>query len=96
MIQDLSEQPLSVAVHANEWSLWAPGSAVHICEEQYTKPDQLNHEVQLVGYNNEGKYWIVKNSWATNWGLDGFVYISADPKHDCGIPVDVYRLKVVE
>jgi len=31
------------------------------------------HAVKIVGYGVENgvKYWIVANSWDTNWGLDG-------------------------
>jgi hypothetical protein len=35
------------------------------------------HSVCIVGYNTEGQtpYWIIKNSWGTDWGEDGFCRI---------------------
>jgi hypothetical protein len=35
-----------------------------------------NHSVLLVGYNDEGGYWILQNSWGTEWGMDGFGYVA--------------------
>jgi len=39
--------------------------------------DQTNHAVILVGWDeNEGNgYWIMKNSWGTGWGEDGYMRI---------------------
>lgn len=36
------------------------------------------HCVEIVGYNNSAPipYWIVKNSWNANWGINGFFYIA--------------------
>ena len=36
------------------------------------------HEVSIVGYNDRGRYWIVRNSWGKEWGEDGFIRISYD------------------
>lgn len=39
------------------------------------------HAVLLVGYNDEEEYFIVKNSWGTGWGEDGFFRIDYSQMH---------------
>jgi len=34
------------------------------------------HAVTIVGYNDYGGYWIVKNSWGTGWGENGWFRIA--------------------
>jgi hypothetical protein len=34
-----------------------------------------NHAVNLVGWNDDGQYWIMRNSWASTWGEQGFMKI---------------------
>lgn len=52
---------------------------------------ELDHAVTTVGYGTTSdgiKYWIVKNSWGTNWGIDGYGYLlrdAANPEGTCGI-----------
>jgi len=46
----------------------------------YVEQNGANHAVILVGWNDDpsienGGYWIVKNSWGSNWGYDGFFNI---------------------
>jgi len=33
------------------------------------------HGVAVVGYDDEGEYWICKNSWSENWGEKGYFRI---------------------
>jgi len=35
----------------------------------------VNHAVILVGWDDAKGAWILRNSWGTNWGLDGYMYI---------------------
>lgn len=41
-----------------------------------------SHCVEVVGYDDAGKFWICKNSWGTAWGQQGFFCIGYG---ECGI-----------
>jgi KDEL-tailed cysteine endopeptidase len=47
----------------------------------------LDHGVLNVGYGVSGstKYWIVKNSWGTSWGMSGYIHIENDSTTAQGI-----------
>jgi C1A family cysteine protease len=40
------------------------------------------HAVAIVGYNDPDGYWIIKNSWDTDWGDNGYVLMAYG---ECGI-----------
>jgi cathepsin X len=46
---------------------------------QYIKLPDLNHEIAVVGWDVDSvsgdEYWIVRNSWGTYWGNNGFFYL---------------------
>lgn len=47
----------------------------------------LDHAVLVSGYGttDEGHdYWLVKNTWSSYWGDQGYIKIARSP-HDCGI-----------
>jgi len=50
----------------------------------------LNHAVAAVGYGDSSgvNYWEVKNSWGTDWGIDGYILVAKDKDNMCGIASD--------
>ncbi|XP_003738751.1 cathepsin L1-like [Galendromus occidentalis] len=50
-------------------------------------PDSPNHAVLVVGFGIENgfEYWLIKNSWGPDWGIDGFMKIARNRNNTCGI-----------
>lgn len=46
-----------------------------------------NHGVLIVGYGSifGQDYWIVKNTWGSNWGVNGYVFIKRNTGKDYGV-----------
>ncbi|XP_074269839.1 cysteine protease XCP1-like [Silene latifolia] len=69
-------QPIRVGIHGSsvDFQLYTGGVFDGECS---SNPDDIDHSVLIVGYNSEGgkDYWIVKNSWGSDWGMDGYMYI---------------------
>lgn len=42
------------------------------------------HAVELVGFNDMERYWIIKNSWGEGWGENGFARVSYDDAQGIG------------
>lgn len=41
----------------------------------------IDHDVLIVGWNNTDQAWLVKNSWGTTWGDDGFIKVAYDTQN---------------
>jgi C1A family cysteine protease len=81
----LAETPLSVCVDASMWNDYTGGvMSYDACGP--SGADDLDHCVQLVGYNTtaEKPYWIVRNSWSETWGEGGYIYLEYG-KNTCGL-----------
>ena len=39
------------------------------------KVKNINHAVILCGWDDKTGAWLMKNSWGTGWGEDGFMWI---------------------
>lgn len=63
--------PIAVSVAASQWSLYG-GGIFDGCTG--STGASINHAVQAVGYSAD--YWIIRNSWGTSWGENGFIRLS--------------------
>ncbi len=77
----LEEGPIAVALNVTEefinfWSI-SHNPEKYFPDTHEPWGNMLNHIVTLVGWKDDasiqnGGYWIVKNSWGTDWGYEGF------------------------
>merc|ERR1712137_1500276 len=82
--------PLSVCVNA-DWDTYSKGIYTKKCSGKY---NMLDHCVQLVGYDTTGtqSYWKVRNSWASDWGENGFIRLPMG-ENACGIADEAMYVK---
>ena len=71
MLAQVKKGPVAIAMYANDPKFQAYSSG--IIKQAGTGSD-VDHAMVIVGHGEEGgiKYWIVRNSWGTSWGEDGY------------------------
>ncbi|XP_058752700.1 ervatamin-B-like [Vicia villosa] len=83
----VAKQPLNVGVYAEtkEFQHYKGG----VFRGQKCPLDSLNttHAMVIVGYDSvdSDEYWIVKNSWGTRWGDNGYMYIKRNTGKKYGV-----------
>jgi len=77
--------PMSIAADAEMWQFYYTGVWYFPCGTS------LDHGILIVGYGVETDwfgqtmpYWIVKNSWGGDWGMDGYILIERGDDR-CGL-----------
>jgi len=74
-----STGPISICVYADSWQDYTSGTLHNNCPHD---ANSLDHCVQVVGMASD--YWIVRNSWNTDWGMAGYLQISKS-NNLCGV-----------
>ncbi|KAK2994995.1 hypothetical protein RJ640_030042 [Escallonia rubra] len=88
LLKAVANQPIAVAVDADDFQFYESGVYSGGCGTE------LDHEVTAIGYgtSKDGtKYWLLKNSWGTKWGENGYMRLKRDVDAKeglCGIAME--------
>ena len=82
MMSALMQQPVSIAIQADqkEFQLYQSGVFTGSCGVE------LDHGVLVVGYGSENgeDYYLIKNSWSTSWGDNGYIKLGRGSQYNSG------------
>jgi cathepsin L len=84
--------PVSIAIDVTEEKFMLYKDGVFVDDTCLNTENDLNHGVLVVGYgtttSDDDKnmdYWIVKNSWGSSWGEDGYIRMARNMNNMCGV-----------
>nr|CAM57981.1 silicatein alpha [Geodia cydonium] len=80
--------PIAVAVDAQSSAFRYYSSGVYSSTQ--CSSSTLTHAMVVTGYGtyNGKEYYLVKNSFGTNWGMNGYILMARNKYNQCGIATD--------
>uniref|UniRef100_A0A8D2NPY1 Peptidase C1A papain C-terminal domain-containing protein n=1 Tax=Zosterops lateralis melanops TaxID=1220523 RepID=A0A8D2NPY1_ZOSLA len=81
--------PVAVSIDASHKTFSFYSNGIYYEPKCDNTPGSLDHAVLAVGYGVlQGEtYWLIKNSWSTYWGNDGYI-LMAMKDNNCGVATE--------
>ncbi len=66
--------PIAASVNATSMFQNYTNGVFYETASNYANPTS-NHAIVIVGWDDDKGAWLIKNSWGTDWGIDGYMWI---------------------
>jgi C1A family cysteine protease len=91
--------PLFIGVDAESRRFMFYRSGILNIKQCPTRQQDMDHAMVVVGYGHDPtlrmSYWIIRNSWGTRWGENGYLRLAKDAGNMCGVAAMAYYTKLI-
>ncbi len=77
--------PVSVGIYGSLFTFFFYKRGVYFDTD--CSSTSLTHAALVVGYGvqDEQPFWLLKNSWGTQWGQEGYMMLARNRNNSCGV-----------